>query len=89
MVLSLHQWVSNPLFPNKEVVQGSHDRLVFVLCIVFIILKVFIVYKSKKDSFLKSSAPILSGEGGSISGQRRRCFVQAKNKKKKNRFAFA
>jgi len=39
------------MFPDKEAVQNSHDRLVCVLCIVFISLEVFIVYESKKKKF--------------------------------------
>jgi len=40
------------MFPDKEVIQDSHDRLVCVLCIVFISLEVFIVYESKKKKIL-------------------------------------
>jgi len=43
----------DPLFSATEVFSDSHDRLVYVLCIGFIILEFLFVFESKIDFFLK------------------------------------
>jgi len=43
----------DPLFSATEVFQDSHGRLVYVLCIAFIILEFLFVFESKTDFFLR------------------------------------
>lgn len=43
----------DPLFSATKVFQDSHGRLVYVLCIGFIILEFLFVFESKTDFFLR------------------------------------